>query len=187
MATIYLYCRVSTNKQLTEGQEYDLIKRFPEGVVVKETASGVKRRPALEKLLETAQKGDTIAVVALDRLGRKLTEILTNIETLYRRGINVVSLREGVDYSTPTGRLVTQVLMAVAELERELIGQRTSATLQAMKARGAKVGRPNKYSAEVIERARALRAAGLSYQKVSAEIGVSVGRVFQLLNPENPA
>lgn len=177
---IYLYMRVSTGKQSTDTQEHDLLKRFPDGVVVKETASGVKHRPELERLLNTAQKGDTIAVAALDRLGRKLTEILSKIEDLYRRGINIVSLREGVDYSTPSGRLVTQVMMAVAELERTLTAQRTSATLQALKAKGVRIGRPPEHSPEAVQAAFRLRAGGKCYTEISKATGISRARLTGL-------
>lgn len=184
---IYLYMRVSTGKQSTDTQEHDLSKRFPDGVVFKETASGVKQRPKLQELLGILQPGDTIAVAALDRLGRKLTEILNMVEDLHRRGINLVSLREGVDYSTPTGRLVVQVLMAVAELERSLIGQRTSATLQAMKAKGLKVGRPAKFDAKTVALAKTLHAQGRSYPQIREATGISAARLSGILGKAKAA
>ena len=179
---------------MTDNQEHELLKRFPDGVMVRETASGVKNRPALEKLLQQVQAGDTIAVVALDRLGRKLSEILFKIEELYRQKVNVVSLREGVDYSTPTGRLVTQVMLAVAQLERDLIGERTRASLQAKKARGEHVGRRSKYSEATINAAMELRKQGKTFKMISREVGVPASRLCEILRarlsaaavPSNP-
>lgn len=184
--TTYLYTRVSTGKQDTLAQEAELIKRYPDGVITKETASSVKARPQLKQILNKIKPGDTLAVAALDRLGRKMSEILNLIEDLHRRGINVVSLREGVDYGTPTGRLVTQVLMAVAELERSLIGQRTSATLQAMKAKGIRVGRPFLFTPQQVELARTMKAEKFSHRQIRNATGISLAHLSKLLRETTP-
>jgi DNA invertase Pin-like site-specific DNA recombinase len=177
----FLYSRVSTNKQSVDAQEHDLLTRFPTGLLVRETASGIKHRPELDKLLAAVKHGDTIAVVALDRLGRSLREILGKIEDLNKRGVNLVSLREHMDYGTPTGKMVTQVMLAVAELERNLISQRTKATLQAKKAAGVRLGRAPTYSQEVIREAFRLREMGRTYREISHAVGVSRAHLCRIL------
>lgn len=181
MATTYVYTRVSTDKQSTTTQEHDLYRRFPDGIVVTETASGFKHRPKLEEVLKLVKPGDTIAVAGLDRLGRKTAEILSLIEQLHKDGVNVISLRESLDYSTPMGKMVTQVLIAVAELERSLISQRTKAALQAKKAQGIKLGRVVTHGAELTEKAKALRASGFSHLAIAQATGMSLTTVSRRL------
>lgn len=180
MAT-HTYLRVSTNVQSTDTQEHDLLKRYPDAVVHRETASGVKQRPVLAALVASLQSGDTLVVAALDRLGRRTSEILKLIEDLQKRNVNIVALREGVDYGTITGRLVTQILVSVAELERSLTAARTSAALQALKAKGVQLGKPSKFTEVDLKRAKELHQTGHSYRKIQAMTGMSFGRIAQAL------
>jgi len=183
--SIYIYCRVSSNKQVVDTQEHDLLKRYPEAFLYRETASGVKERPELEKLLKKIQSGDTLAIAALDRLGRKLLDIIGLIEGLYKRGVNIVSLREGVDYSTPSGRFTAQAMVMVAELERSLISQRTKAALQAKKEKGQRLGPPGKHSVETLTLAMNMRNDGHTFNEISKATGMSKGSVVSLFNKKS--
>ncbi len=107
--------------------------------------SGAKAsRPALDDLRRAARAGEVRAVMVagLDRLGRSLRDLLHLLDELTAAGCIVVSLREGVDLSTPAGRLQVQILGALAEFERELIRERVRAGMQAAKAAGTHCGRP---------------------------------------------
>lgn len=181
----YIYARISTDGQSTDGQTIALRKRFPDAQLVSEVASGAKSRPMLRALVEQLEAGDHLVVAALDRLGRRTSEILTLIEDLERRGVVLISIREGVDYSTPVGRLVTQILVSVAEMERSLIAERTKAGLVAAKARGKGAGRPTSISQTQQADVRRLSASGMSFRQVAAEVGVSpasVGRILKALD-----
>lgn len=178
--TIYLYTRVSTEKQSVDAQEQELLKRYPSGTVIRETASGVKARPELEKLLQAAQPGDTIAVAALDRLGRKLSDILLRLEDLHKRGVIVISLRESVDYSTAAGKFMVHAFCIMAELERGLISERTRLALQAKKAAGKKLGARPKYGSELVAKAVDLRSKKLGLKEISKETGISMSRLSEL-------
>lgn len=173
MATVYLYTRVSTDRQAVDTQEHDLIQRFPEGEVIREKASGIKDRPKLKALVAQLEPGDILAVAALDRLGRKLSEILNLVESLEKRGIFLVSLREGADYRTPTGKLIIQVILAVAEMERNLTSERTRATLKMLKDKGVKLGPPPTFDPALYEQAKEMIEVGFSYREVSRELGIS--------------
>ena len=118
---LYIYSRVSTGRQDTANQLAKLRELYPAATVFEETASGAKRRPILESLLQLLKEGDQLIIAALDRLGRRTSEILALIEDLERRGVVLKSLREGLDYSSISGKLVTQILAACAEMERGLI------------------------------------------------------------------
>lgn len=177
----YVYARVSTSNQETDNQVINLRRIYPDAVFIEETASGAKTRPELEKLVQQLQRGDELIVSSLDRLGRKTSEILTLIESLEKRGVILKSLREGLDYSTISGRLVTQILVSVSELERSLISQRTKAALAAKREKGIVGGRPKIHSEQKVQRARALRAEGKSLAVISKETGISTSRLHQLL------
>jgi DNA invertase Pin-like site-specific DNA recombinase len=178
----YIYTRVSTQNQDTSNQSSHLVVLYPNATLIEETASGGKRRPKLEDLTTKLIKGDELIVSSLDRLGRKTCEILTLIEDLENRGIILKSLREGIDYSTIAGRLVTQILVSVAEMEKSLISERTKQALAAKRKQGIVGGRPPKYTTKDKEQVLSLRRTGMPYRSISKETGISLSRVFQMVN-----
>lgn len=181
---IYIYSRVSTDKQDTNNQLAKLKGMFPDASLHEETASSGKERPVLKKLIATLEKGDVLVVAALDRLGRKTSEILLLIEDLDRKGVILKSIREGVDYSTIAGRLVTQILCSVAEMEKNLISERTKAALAAKRAKGIVGGRRAKYGPELIAEIKKLRFEQKSLREISEKTGVSISRICQLTKDE---
>jgi DNA invertase Pin-like site-specific DNA recombinase len=177
----FVYCRVSTGSQDTSNQITNLKRIYPSATFVEETASGVKARPALDGLVRQLVRGDELIVSSLDRLGRKTSEILILIEDLEKRGVILKSLREGLDYSTISGRLVTQILVSVSELERSLISQRTKAALAAKREKGIVGGRPRKFGPEAVGLVRSLRKQGLTLSKIAERTKISKTRIHQLL------
>src|SRR5271170_5966007 len=139
------YARVSTTHQSLD-QQLDALTAA--GVdasrVYTDKLSGTstrQQRPGLAALLDYARQGDAIVVVGIDRLGRNAAEVMTTIRDLCERGIVLRSLREGIDTSNATGRMVAGVLASLAELELELGRDRTAAR-DARRARGQSIGRP---------------------------------------------
>lgn len=171
--TDYVYSRVSTEDQTTAAQLSDLLHRFPGAELVSETASGAKRRPKLEELVSRLRAGDRLIVAALDRLGRRCSEVVHLVEELERRGVVLVSVREGIDYSTPIGRFVTQVFASFAEMERSLIAERTRAGLRAAREAGKRIGRPPVHSEADLDRALELLDEGLTSRQVERLTGIS--------------
>ena len=162
----YIYSRVSTDKQDNQNQLIHLTQRYPNAQIREEIASGAKNRPILNQLLSELKDGDTLIVAALDRLGRKTLQALILIEDLYSRGIKVVSVREGLDYSTPSGKMVSQIMFSVAEMERSLIIGRIKSALAAKKAQGVKLGRPKECHIVIVATLKAHRANGLTYRQI---------------------
>jgi DNA invertase Pin-like site-specific DNA recombinase len=120
-----------------------------------ETASGARTdRPVLEQVLDQLRPGDTLVVWKLDRLGRSLRHLVDTITGLADRGIGFRSLQEAIDTTTPGGKLVFHVFAALAEFERDLIRERTSAGLAAARARGRRGGRPSVLSGHKLKVAR---------------------------------
>ena len=179
-----LYERISTEEQ-QEGysiQEQSIANRhFAEskgwiviGEYVDEGHSGSKDcRPALNELMADAAKGcvDTVACWRFDRFARSVRHLVIALDEFRARGVDFVSLHDGIDTSTPAGRFTFHVIAAVAELERELIRERTRAGIAAARRRGKHPGRPRVYVD--VRRARALRAQGRSLREVAALLGVA--------------
>ena len=136
------YIRVSRDKQTTALQE-DAIQQAQCKRVFTDKMSGVRDdRPEFLKMLEMARPGDVIVVWRLDRLGRSLKQLIETVTQLNERGIELRSLKENIDTTTPTGKLMFHIVGAMAEFERDVIRERTTAGLEAARARGRKGGRP---------------------------------------------
>ena len=138
------------------------------------------RRPQLDRLMADAHKRrfDVVAVWKFDRFARSVSHLLRALDTFRVLGIEFVSLSEAIDTATPAGRMVFTVLGAVAELERSLIVERVRAGLRNARAKGKRLGRPR-----VIVDARriaALRAQGLGWKKIAAEMKVGVGTLYRI-------
>jgi DNA invertase Pin-like site-specific DNA recombinase len=160
---IYIYSRVSTNKQDNTNQTQPLLDLYPSAKIVEEVASGAKERPKLVQLIEFLDKGDTLVVYALDRLGRSTRDVLGKIERINARGIILVSLREKLDLSTMQGKFMMTIMLAFAELERTIISERIKTALGVKKANGVILGRPEKEGA--ISRSTRYRRIRIAKQK----------------------
>lgn len=183
----YVYSRVSTDRQDTENQLARLRELYPNAVVYEEVASGAKQRPVLQELLSKLQSGDTLVTYALDRLGRKTSEVLLLIEDLDRRGVALKTVREGVDVKTIAGRLVLSIIASVSQMEREVLIDRTKVALAARKRAGVKLGRKYAYQGEVIERIKTLGSQGNTVREIAALTGVSKSTVARVLSQDRAA
>lgn len=180
-ARVYGYVRVSTKRQSVD-QQVDALTAagVPEENVYGDVVSGAKwDRDGLAILKRLLRRGDTLVVVALDRLGRSLSEMVKLLDWIIAEGIELRSLREGIDLTTPTGRMLAGIFASLAEYERALILERAEAARDAARARGRQVGRPKSMTAESIESARALLAAGQSRVQVAATLGVSRAALYR--------
>ncbi|BCL84715.1 resolvase [Ktedonobacteria bacterium brp13] len=136
------YIRVSKDKQATILQE-DAMKREECKRVFTDKMTGKRfDRPEYLRMLDLARPGDVIVVWRLDRLGRSLKELIETVTDLAARGIELKSLKENIDTTTPTGKFMFHIMAALTEFERDLISERTQAGLEAARARGRKGGRP---------------------------------------------
>ncbi len=125
--TMVGYARVSTDHQSLEAQRDALTGVGCERIFT-DTLSGARDdRPGLTALLAYVRSGDAVVVTALDRLGRSLSAVIRTVEALTAAGVLLRSLREGIDYSTPTGRMLAGIFASLAEYERELMHERAAA------------------------------------------------------------
>ena len=154
------YARVSTHEQTTEQQVTALKAYGCEKVYIDEGVSGAKTsRPELDKALADLRKGDTLVVWKLDRLGRRTTHLCELIEQFEKEGKGFASITDGMDTTTPAGKLIFRIMAAVAENERDLIRQRTVAGLERARAEGKVGGRPKKHVG-IARRVKALVDSG---------------------------
>jgi DNA invertase Pin-like site-specific DNA recombinase len=144
-------------------------------------ASTREQRPGLAALLDYAREGDAIVVVGIDRLGRNAAEVMATIRELGERGIVLRSLREGIDTSNATGRMIAGVLASLAELELELGRERRTAAREARKARGQHIGRPKALDDKKAALARRMNANGESASDIAAILGCSRATVYRVL------
>src|ERR1700682_3721125 len=144
-------------------------------------ASARAQRPGLAALLDYAREGDAIVVIGIDRLGRNAAEVMTTIRELGERGIVLRSLREGIDTSNATGRMVAGVLASLAELELELGRERRTAARDARRARGQAIGRPKALDTSKAALARRMHSSGEPASMIATTLGVSRATVYRVL------
>lgn len=142
------YVRVSTKDQNLALQEDALRTAGCEEVFTEIASGSTTARPVLDDLLSRLREGDVLVIWKLDRLGRSLQHLVTLTNELLERDIDLISLNDPIDTTTPQGRLVFNIFAALAEFERDLIRERTQAGLEAARARGRKGGRPRGLSKE---------------------------------------
>lgn len=179
------YARVSTGHQSLDQQLDALITAGVDATrVYSDKLSGAstrERRPGLAALLDYARPGDAIVVIGIDRLGRNAAEVMTTIRELRDRDIVLKSLREGIDTSNATGRMIAGVLASLAELELELGRERRSAAREARRARGQHIGRPKALDADKAELARRMHASGEPASVIAKTLGVSRATVYRVI------
>lgn len=193
------YSRVSTShhNQNPEVQVHEL-RRYCEArgwtiaheIVDHGFSGGTDSRPGLKQLfnLVRERKIDVVVVVKMDRLFRSLKHLVTTLEEWQATGVQFVATKDNIDYTTPAGRLLAQILGSLAEFEKSLLIERTMLGLEHARRQGKKLGRPKMRDDEKI---KALRGQGLSYTAIQKQLGVSRGAISRALQtvpktPENP-
>jgi DNA invertase Pin-like site-specific DNA recombinase len=186
-----IYARVSTfdqepENQLQELRRYVQARGWAATEYVDKGVSGSKdSRPALDTLVRDARRRrfDTLVVWRLDRLGRNLKHLVGLLDDLQALGVAFVSLAEGIDATTPAGRLQMHILGAIAEFERARIAERVRAGLQRAKAQGRRLGRPK----HLVPEALLAPMRGLSVRQAAAKLGVSAATAHRWLRTASPS
>lgn len=182
------YARVSRIEQSLDMQIIDLEKYGCE-VIYSEKISGMKKeRPELDKMLSEIQNGDTLVVWRLDRLGRRTTQLINLIEEFREREIQFVSLRENIDTSTPMGKAMLAIIAALAEMERDIIAERSKAGQDAARLKGKSIGRKRGLTDENKEKAKKAKVfyqQGFSWKEMCQYLGVTKGTLSKMLKHEN--
>ena len=179
-----IYARVSTADQTTENQTLELQKVAKRNgwaleAVYEDTISGAKTdRPALQRLLQgvVRKEFDVVMVWDVSRLGRSLRHLVELLEEFHTKGVNLYFHQQGIDTTTPSGKMMFQMCGVFAEFERSILKERVKAGLERARASGKRLGRPS-VPPITVKKIQALRASGLSYRAIAKKTGVSVGKV----------
>src|SRR5579862_9584061 len=188
MFRVGLYARVSTNDQQTlpmqsrAMREYAARRGWTIAIQVRDVGSGAAKREAREKLLKAARRReiDVVLVWRLDRWGWSVTDLLATLQELEHLGVGFVSLTEALNLTTPAGRAMAGLLAIFAEFEREILRERTRASLAHARLNGKKLGRPATaaiHSAEI----RKLHRAGVSKSEIARRLKVGRTSVRRIL------
>lgn len=177
---VYGYARVSTDDQTCENQRLTIRGKYPdlkkwyqdEGVSGTVPAA---QRPALAKVLELVEAGDTLVVVAIDRLGRDTLDVLNTVETLKKKGVSVVSLRENFDMTTPIGGFMLTLLAGLASLEKATIKERQLAGIKRARAEGKNLGKVKTIDDSQVAKWRETNNASIA--QTAKHFGISLSSV----------
>ena len=172
------YARVSTADQELSLQ-LDALEAAGCEKVYSEQVSSTKVRPQFDAALADLRKGDVLVVYRLDRLGRNVKSLIQLVEDLEARGVGFLSTSDAIDTTSPHGRFFFNVMASLAQMERELIADRTRAGLAAAKKRGRTGGRPRKMTPKKVTAAKKLLDGGEPPKDVAASLGVSVATLYR--------
>lgn len=173
------YARVSTQDQNLELQ-LSALKKIGCEKLYQDQLSGTKsNRPGLQLALEVLREGDTLVVWKLDRLGRTVKGLIDLVSQLHQKDIHFKSITDNLDTSTPSGRFFFHVMASLAQMERELVAERTRAGLNAAKAQGRFGGRKRKMTSSKIEAAKKLLALGTLPRDVAKNLGISIPTLYR--------
>lgn len=167
------YCRVSTKEQNPDLQLRALKKAGCKTIYTDKESGTLRKRTYLERCLKELKAGDVLVVWKLDRLGRSLRDLIALLDDLKARGVAFRSLTESIDTTTPTGRAMWQMVGILAELERSLLQERTTAGRAAAQARGVKMGRKPLLSVSQVDHAHKLKEQGESTVAVAQLLNIS--------------
>lgn len=177
------YARVSKNEQSLDVQIQKLKAAGCEEIFQEKISGAKDDRPQLKALMEKLRKGDTLCVIRLDRLGRRMMKLVELINEFKEKGIEFISLENNLDTSSHMGMLLFNICAAFSEMERELIRERVKAGLDSAKQKGRKGGRPKALTAEKAETVRALRKAGtMSVKQICETMKISRSVFYRSIN-----
>lgn len=185
---IYGYARVSTRDQNLRMQ-LDALSAVHVDRIFEDKASGAKAsRKGLDQMLAALQSGDTVVTYRLDRMGRSVLNLAELLKYFHGNGIGFVSLTEGIDTSTPSGKLVFNILAAIAEMQREVIAENTRSGLDAARKAGKQLGRPRSLSEQqIIEAKQMIKGQRYSRAQIARHLGVSRMTLYRAVSQTQEA
>jgi DNA invertase Pin-like site-specific DNA recombinase len=175
------YARVSTKDQNLHLQHEALHQAGCEKIYEDQASGAKSSRKGLDLALEVLREGDSLVVWKLDRLGRNVKDLVTMVGEFEQRGIHFKSLTDNIDTTTTAGRFFFHIMASLAQMERELLVERTRAGLDAARKRGRVGGRKRSMTDSKLQSAKRLLADGVPPKDVAADLGVSVPTLYRWL------
>ena len=179
---IYGYARVSTSDQNLDRQQ-DALHSYGIDKLYCEKLSGTKKsRPELDRLLKDLREGDTVVIESLSRLGRSVKNLSELMEIFNEKNIRLVSLKETIDTTSSTGRLLFTILSSLAQFERDVLVERTNEGLAAARARGRTGGRPSSDEKAVHKAVALYKTKQYTLTEIKEITGVSKSTLYRSIN-----
>lgn len=173
------YARVSTIEQNLDLQK-EALKQAGCAKIYEDTMSGLRaNRPGLDQAVEHLREGDTFVVWKLDRLGRNVKNLIEFVNRLEKNKVHFKSLTDQIDTSSTMGRFFFNVMASLAQMERELIVERTRAGLNTARLQGRIGGRKRRMTVSKVESAKQLLANGIAPREVANNLGVSIPTLYR--------
>jgi len=192
MKKVCLYCRVSTTHQTSENQlrelralaermGYEIVSEFIDNGI--SGAKSRKDRPALDEMMKmaTQRKFEMVMCWSIDRLGRSLQHLVEILNELQAMKIDLFFMQQGMDTTTPSGRMIFSVFGAIGEFERNLIRERVIAGQQRAKASGVHIGRPTKMNDGMRSAIQVMHQNGMSVRQIAKSCKVGIGTVYSVI------
>lgn len=173
------YARVSTTDQKLILQKDALAKAGCERIYEDIMSGSRTERPGLSRAFEMLRSGDTLVVWKLDRLGRSVKDLMTLVSELSARNVYFKSLTDSIDTTTVSGRFFFHIMASLAEMERELILERTKAGLEAAKKMGKIGGRKRRMTESKVANAKKLLASGVHPRDVAKDLNISIATLYR--------
>ncbi len=175
------YARVSTEEQILDRQ-LDMLNNYGVDMIFSEKMSGTKRdRPELRKMLDRLTEGDTVVIESLSRLGRSTKDLIELMELFGKKKINLISLKENIDTTTATGKLLFTLISAISQFERDCIADRTREGLAAARARGRTGGRPRINQNKIDKAVRLYDSKEYSLSEITELTGVTRSTLYRYI------
>ena len=187
-----IYCRVSTSDQIIDNQ-LDVLRdvaRMKGLTIVKEFVdegisgtTGRDKRKGFDELLRGAVKREftSILVWSVDRIGRNIQDLLSFLNDVHSVDCDLYLHTQGIDTSTPTGKMMFGILSVLADWERGMIRERTQAGIERARKQGKKIGRPSNINEGLIQSIKYMRGNGLGIRRIARELSVGVGTVYKVI------
>jgi len=184
---IFGYARVSTEDQSLDSQ-LDAFEKYGVDEVFSEKMTGTRKdRPQLERMLDKLRKGDKVVVFKLDRISRSTKHLIELAELFETKGVEFVSIQDSIDTSTAMGRFFFRTMASIAELERDIIRDRTKAGLEAARARGRVGGRKAADKSKVEKALKLYDSKDYTIPEITEMTGVSKTTLYKYLKERSAA
>ncbi|MED0668472.1 recombinase family protein [Bacillus badius] len=179
---IFGYARVSTEEQNLDMQ-IDSLQQYGAEKIYQEKMTGTRKdRQQLEELLKVLRKGDKVIVYKLDRISRSTKHLIELSELFNEMDVDFVSIHDNIDTSTAMGKFFFRTMASIAELERDIISERTKSGLKAARARGKKGGRPSKKTDKVQMALKMYGSKEYSIKEITEATGLGKTTLYRYLN-----
>jgi DNA invertase Pin-like site-specific DNA recombinase len=175
------YARVSTVEQ-NLNMQIDALKKYGCDRIYEEIMTGTKKeRPKLAEMMTILRPGDKVVIYKLDRISRSTKHLIDLSEFFEKKGVEFISIQDSIDTSTPMGRFFFRILASIAELERDIISERTKAGLSSARARGRKGGRPKAPTKKIEIALKMYGSKQYSIREIVESTGISQATLYRNL------